>query len=265
MRHFGFSSPTFITNSEIATIWRVRYHETDAALKVYHDADPKDEWPGVTYIESRQGVGAARIYGITDGAILMEWLPGLSVAQITEQGDDDRASQIIADTFNELHSVETHCDLPLLLDRLDALMHYQPPMGWSAGSRASIRKSQEIAQQRINAMPAQRPLHGDLHHANIHDSARGFVAFDAKGLLGDPAYDLANAFRNPLEMPDLVCAPDRIMRMAQIFARTTGIPASTILDWAIIHSALTIAWENPEKPDMTLLDKLIEVRSAIRQ
>jgi streptomycin 6-kinase len=47
----------------------------------------------------------------------------------------------------------------------------------------------------------RRLLHGDLHHGNVlHDSERGWVAIDPKGVLGEPEYEIGVALRNPIEI-----------------------------------------------------------------
>ena len=47
-------------------------------------------------------------------------------------------------------------------------------------------------------------LHGDLHHENIMHGPRGWLAIDPKGVLGDPGFDAANMFYNPLDRDDLL-------------------------------------------------------------
>ena len=77
--------------------------------------------------------------------------------------------------------------------------------------------------QRLLANPREvRPLHGDLHHENIMHGPRGWLAIDPVGLLGDPGFDAANLFYNPLDRDDLCLDPERIAFMADIFARTLG-------------------------------------------
>jgi streptomycin 6-kinase len=105
------------------------------------------------------------------------------------------------------------------------------------------------------------PLHGDLHHDNIRTGARGFLAFDAKGLIGDPAYDLANAFMNPIDAPNIVADSARMIRMANTLANAVQINAPRLLDWAIAHCALTVAWDNAAQPDVKLLNMLMHARS----
>ncbi|RJT15552.1 3'-kinase, partial [Mesorhizobium waimense] len=59
-----------------------------------------------------------------------------------------------------------------------------------------------------------RPLHGDLHHENILHGPRGWLAIDPKGVLGDPGFDAANMFYNPLDRDELCLDPERTAHMA---------------------------------------------------
>jgi streptomycin 6-kinase len=87
------------------------------------------------------------------------------------------------------------------------------------------------------------PLHGDLHHENII-SHEGTVwrAIDPHGLIGDPAYDAANFFGNPLDRRDITCDPDRILAIARIIAPVIGCSESKILRYACAHAALSACW-----------------------
>jgi streptomycin 6-kinase len=88
-------------------------------------------------------------------------------------------------------------------------------------------------------MTTQLPLHGDFHHDNVIDWARGWLAIDAKGLIGDPHYELANVFRNPYRAKLLVAQPARIEALADTFARNLEVDRRRTLAWAAVHSAIS--------------------------
>ena len=110
---------------------------------------------------------------------------------------------------------------------------------------------------------ATKPLHGDLHHGNILSSdGRGWLAIDPKGLLGEPAYDLANVFLNPVGMMEVIQDPSRIDRLADRFARNLGYERRRLLRFAYVHAALSACWTLAEGGDpaeqlrvATLLDQ----------
>ena len=262
LARFGLANPILTDQSKIATIWKVERKGQPAALKLYHDGDTKDEWPGFAFLASRKGNGAVEVYDAHDGMAVMEWLDGPSLGDMSRTGDDDEASTILGTTAAALHAVNTDCDLPLLTDRIDALLQFRSQAECPQNTREVMHAAQTLAHSLIENQRDIRPLHGDLHHDNIRQGTRGHVAFDAKGLIGDPAYDLANAFLNPMDAPATVGCQARMIRMAAIMADTTGISAKRLLDWAAVHCALTIAWENAPVPDASLLTTMMAAREV---
>ena len=71
---------------------------------------------------------------------------------------------------------------------------------------------------------------------------RGWLAIDPKGVLGDPGFDAANLFYNPLGEDDLCRNPKRIAHMAEVFAEAIGQDERAILDHAIAYGCLSAAW-----------------------
>ncbi len=157
-----------------------------------------------------------------------------------------------------IHAATQPIDLPDLRARFSALSTAPLNAQWLQPHRHSLRASQCIAQRLLDQQTHLRPLHGDLHHDNIRKGQRGFVAFDAKGLFGDPAYDFANAFMNPMDAPRITNDAARIQRTTAIFAAKTGIARKHLLDWAAAHCALSIMWSAVATPQahFELLDLL---------
>lgn len=49
----------------------------------------------------------------------------------------------------------------------------------------------------------------DLQHYNVlFDDARGWLAIDPKGVVGEVEYEIGAILRNPIERPDLFAAPE---------------------------------------------------------
>ena len=73
------------------------------------------------------------------------------------------------------------------------------------------------------------------------------MTLDPKGVLGDPGFDAANMFYNPLDRDDLCLDPRRIEHMADIFGETLGQSPRAILDHAIAYGCLSAAWHREDK------------------
>jgi streptomycin 6-kinase len=82
-----------------------------------------------------------------------------------------------------------------------------------------------------------RVLHGDIHHYNIRQSARGWLAFDPKGLVGERTYDCANTLCNP-GLPALVHNEARLLTHAAILADTLAIALPRLLAFTYAYTCL---------------------------
>jgi streptomycin 6-kinase len=80
-------------------------------------------------------------------------------------------------------------------------------------------------------------LHGDIHHYNIRQSTRGWLAFDPKGLVGERAYDYANTLCNP-GMPELVYNETRLLTNAAILAEMGALDLQRVLAFTYAYACL---------------------------
>lgn len=87
---------------------------------------------------------------------------------------------------------------------------------------------------------------------------------DPYGVIGDPAFEFANAFRNPVEAADLVCDPRRARWMAHEISRATGHAPDHLLKWAAARTALAMAWQGaePGPTDVALLPTLLSLAGS---
>jgi streptomycin 6-kinase len=206
--------------------------------------DVADELRGALYLSWRDGKGAVDLLGFEGQQMLLEFAgQRLLLDELREHGDN-AATEIAADVLSTLLSPSdksSPADLQPLRERFDALFR-KAEADRKTGKASLYGEAASIA-ERLLANPRElRPLHGDLHHENIMLGPRGWLAIDPKGVLGDPAFDAANLFYNPLGYDDLCRDPVRIAHMASVFAKTIGQEEQTILDHAIAYGCLSAAW-----------------------
>ena len=271
MTRLGIGSPHHITQTPIASIWRVtRADGSYAALKCYFKDDLKDEAPGFDLLAAQNGIGAAKIYARSNAAILMEWLDGPLLGDLTRAGKDEKASQRLLETALTLHHapVKNIPSLDPLPRRFRALLDAKFAADCPDGIRAAVRKACKLAEDLLADQQDIRPLHGDLHHDNIKGGARGYLAFDAKGVLGERTFELANAFQNPLGSEAFSHRPEIILRRAQIWSAGLKVSKPRLLSWAAALSGLSLAWHykstfGPESAEqMRFVSTLIKLASA---
>lgn len=89
----------------------------------------------------------------------------------------------------------------------------------------------------------QRLLHGDLHHSNVLlDAERGWVAVDPKGVVGEVAYEVGAALRNPYEQPAMFIEPRRVEKRVKRFALKLELDPTRVLAWAFEQAVLSAIW-----------------------
>ena len=110
-----------------------------------------------------------------------------------------------------------------------------------------MRKACQLAEDLLADQQDIRPLHGDLHHDNIKAGDPGYIAFDAKGVLGARTFELANAFRNPLGSEATALRPETIQRRAELWSAGLNVSKTRLLSWAAAFSGLSLAWHYKSK------------------
>lgn len=260
---FHVTDARHVTDTPIASIWQVKRADgTTACLKCYTGDDLRDEAPGFDLLTALDGHGAVRVFERNGAAILMEWLDGPSLGDMVRQGDDAQATQILGDVAQQLH--QSRIDPPHSLDplphRFQALFAATFTPDCPSSVRQTVRAACELAQPLLANQTNIRPLHGDLHHDNVRGSGRGFLAFDAKGVLGEATFELANAFRNPLGSDALFSDPGVILRRAAQWSAALNVSQSHLLSWAAAYSALSLSWTHKSVfgPDVVEDMKLID-------
>ncbi len=230
-------------------------HTKSRLLPVRRDGEPailklpgnEDERRGAELMEWYAGNGAARVLARHDGVLLLERLEGAeNLTQMARSGFDDDATRILCRTAKALHAPRGVLP-PKGLIPLDIWCRALEPAALRHGGL--FVKAAAVLQALLYQPANPVVLHGDLHHGNVLDGGdRGWLAIDPKAVMGDPAFDYANLFRNP----DIETAlgPGAMERRAKIVASETGFDVSSILRWVLAYAGLGAAWslESGEDP-----------------
>lgn len=210
-----------------------------------------EERAGAALMVWWDGDGAARVVEHDGDAMLMERAAGPgSLARMARGGEDDEASRILCAAAARLHAPRMIPPPPSLVP----LYRWFRSL-WPAGeAHGGILAQAAEAARGLLADPRDVVvLHGDLHHDNVLDfGARGWLAIDPKGLVGERGFDFANLFRNP----DLRTAtlPGRLARQADVVAAAAGLDRARLLRWVLAYAGLSAAWslEDGDDPHPTL-------------
>lgn len=268
LSEFNVSEPKLIAETGIAKIWRVkRCDQSFAALKIYKGKDMLNEAAGVIYLQNCNGEGAARVFQSGENAFLMEYLDGPTLGDLTRSGDDHKAAHILVDTANRLRQAlfDRTYDWPKLSDWVRELNELERGALWSDQNWQHIELSRHLAQKLISSQRDICVLHGDLHHENIMLGSRGYCAIDAKGVIGDRAYELANAMCNPIGAEELMIKPDRIEFLLNLWSDAFEIDQHSFLEWIIAQRGMSISWSGNDIPPDHISFKLLDIFIGLYQ
>lgn len=232
------------------------------ALKILKSVAAQEESRGARLLQYYAGDGAATVFDIHGDTIFMEWLGGPTLGEPARNGRDDEATAALASLVANLHRPRPDRpeDLQPLRERFEPLFKADI-RAWPHTARDLYARASGIALNLFDKPMPAMPLHGDLHHDNILSSDRGWLAIDPKGLVGDPHYELANAFRNPHGAIKLAADPKRINAMADTFSARLGLNRKRILGFAAAHAGLSACWDltsgNSITADLAILPHLL--------
>ncbi len=188
---------------------------------------------------------APRVFQFTGRALLMERiLPGTPLAELSREGRDDEATEIICDIAARLRSMPpTRESFPTVEQWGEAFQRHRNRGGHPLVSPALVDEAEHVYFDLCRTQEQRMLLHGDLHHYNIlHDEMRGWLLIDPKGVIGEPAFELGTALRNPFDCTDLRDDPRQLMRRIGIMSRRLGYAPERILRWYFAQGLLSVVW-----------------------
>lgn len=201
------------------------------------------------------GYGAVNVLAEDYGMLLLEKaVPGTSLKSCFPNREQE-SIEIACRVMKKLHQarIPEHHNFPHIQDWLTAL-----DKDWNIPD-AYLTKSRQLRDQLLKTSAADALLHGDLHHDNILQNGDDWMVIDPKGVIGEPAYEVAAFIRNPI--PELLHHADATTiihnRITQ-FSELLGIPAKRILDWCFVQAVLAWAWALEDGCDTGYWERLVE-------
>lgn len=242
LTRWNLSNPRLLTQTVTSHIYTVTHNAETCILKLLSLTETEEQ-VGALALRHFDGRGAVRLLHHDDGAQLMEYAIGDELMTLVQRGEDAAATRVIADVIRQLHSVplsEPHDGL-YRLQRWFRGLFKQAEAEKSAGRASIYVRGASIAERLLADQREVRVLHGDIHHRNIRQSARGWLAFDPKGLVGERTYDCANTLCNP-DMPELVHNEARLLTNAGILADELRIDLGRVLAFTFAYGCLSASW-----------------------
>ena len=215
------------------------------ALKLLTPVGVEDEFGAVIALRHFDGQGAVRLLDHDDGAHLLEYVEGEELARMVWRGDDLEAAGIIAGVLNRLHRPQPDRLVPPMrtLRRRFRSLFEQAARDRAAGDESIYVRGARMAEHLLATERNQCVLHGDIHHHNIRlHPARGWLAFDPKGLYGERLFDAANTVCNPSNARDRVLSEQRMLDVTQVLADGMGVDVGRLRAFVFAYCCLSAAW-----------------------
>ena len=243
----------------------VRTHDAEPAiLKIPKPgANAVDEIHAAAMLTYYAGAGAIRLMRSDSKALLLERACGVqslwAMATSGDAGQDNAAAEILASSLLKLHAQRDTQPPPDLM----SLDRWFQPLRNFRSHAPVMDTAAALVERLIETAPPPQVLHGDMHHQNVvHDTQRGWLAIDPKGLWGERTYDVANLIRNPQYHAAIVHDPVRMQRLAHLYESSLDLDPLRLLQFTVAHAALSAAWGLEDGRDPTFNLRTAEVAAS---
>jgi streptomycin 6-kinase len=200
------------------------------------------------------GCGAVKVLAKDEDLLLLERaVPGTSLKSYFPDREQE-SIEIACNIMKKLHQANIPQDHNChhIKDWLTAL-----DKDWNI-PHEYLHKARKLRDQLLKTAEPDVLLHGDLHHDNILQNGNDWLVIDPKGVIGEPAYEVAAFIRNPIpELLNHVDAPTIIHNRITQFSELLGIPAKRILDWFFVESVLSWIWNIQDNLDLEYCKRFI--------
>jgi streptomycin 6-kinase len=232
----------------------------DQPVILKHIHSPQEYGHEKVWLEYFDGNASVKLldYDDKEQILLLEKIePGKKLSSLFPQ-EDIKATKIAATLIKQLHKkpleLSEQKSFPTINMWLAKLHNFHD----SQIPENLLKEAQELSHQLLETQGEKFLLHGDLHHENILQKSKSWIAIDPKGVIGDLAYECGAYLRNPV--PDLLHQqnPQQIIKeRISIFSKELDIPSERILQWSFVQAVLAAIWALEDKSDF--LDCFIKV------
>lgn len=269
-KRWGIQSAELIADTRSSLVHRVLRRDGSQAIIKQLKPGGLHELPGIDLLDWRQGQGMVQLLDRAETACLLEDAGTTTLRDYRLTHGEDAANDVIVVLLDKMHIASTLAPPVTLVPLRQHFRALFEGVKRAALSDLSdvLTVCAEIAENLLASQTDIRPLHGDLHHENIvSGGSRGWLAIDPQGLVGDPAYDVANIFGNPIGAFPEIIDRRRILRLTSLFASVIGCSEEKVLRYAIAHAGLSICWSMEDGDSISgngnATERLAFVRAAL--
>lgn len=211
-----------------------------------------DEHAGIAALRhfGRTGVG---VIEATDGAALLEQaVPGTHLTELVLSGRDQEATEILCRIMAAIHAPAAHASEFVKVEDWERGFQRYVESGNASLPLGLISRASRLFHDLCRSQGNRCFLHGDLHHDNVVlDARRGWLVIDPKGVIGEPAYEVGAALRNPASDPRWFAERNIVERRVDAYARALNVGRDRVAAWAYAQAALSAIWSVEDGDDPT--------------
>ncbi len=235
----------------------VTRNEQPFVLKIFTDKGRASSESSSALLRAWAGNGAVHLIAGDLRAQLLEYVPGGTLAGAQMAAADEIA--VMSDVITRLQAQKfPGLRFPTLREHflsLEIAARRNTSPTWILGNKILLDLLAEENEPCV--------LHGDFHQQNILRGESGWLAIDPKGVFGDPAYEVANSFFNPLPRSPNLMEPEVIVWRAKKFSEFLKIPEKRILGFAFVHGLLSAAWSEEDGEDSREVLQIVEALKGL--
>lgn len=193
------------------------------------------------------GQGACRLLDADagKGMVLLERLrPG---GMLSTLADDEHATLIAADVMRKLWRPvpENRDGFIQLKDWFEGFKRLRQRYNGGTGPfpKRLVETAESLSADLLAENKEEMLNHGDFHHFNVLESARGWLAIDPKGVIGPRGYEVGPFLINPVPRFLNGSRPRaRTERRIAILSEILGMEKECIRAWGLCHAVLSAWW-----------------------
>ena len=261
---WNLSDPQSLAQTMTSEIYTAKYDGEKVILKLLSLSETEEQ-SGAVALRHFDGHGAVRLLRGDQGAHLLEYAAGDELITLVERGEDEQATRIIAGVIQQLHRVPGPGPQSGLfrLERWFRELFNRAAADRRAGIDSIYLRGAALAERLLADQRDVRVLHGDIHHRNIRQSTRGWLAFDPKGVVGERTYDCANTLCNP-PMTEIVHDETRLLTNAAILAEALAIDLARLLEFTYAYACLSASWSSSSAGGQEMVQWALDVAELIK-
>lgn len=213
-------------------------------VKIYFPNDP-EFLNQLNSLKIFNGDGSVRVleYDSENFAILLEQaIPGKTLASIN---DEEKETLIFCNTVKKLWKKPSYdYKFPNISDDLkDFDWYFDNQEKCKSLDEEVVKKAQKKFKYLVETQTDLYLLHSDLHHENILESKRGWLAIDPKGVIGEREYEMTPFMRNPIKRAENnLLTKEVLLKRLEIIIKELNLNRQRIIDWTFAQTVLSVIW-----------------------